>query len=243
VSTVSGREWLKGLWPGCLPGLDDSEVTVTIGERFERCLWGTAKVICMAFFVAGMLACAIVGVALLGAHGAGPINGDPAVSASEVLSGIPGTESANDLLSVQNSASVVVPNAAGLVMPSPLKSVLIGNDAGEASVNDWLDRTPLADRQSFLNELSVVVASAGQHAAAWEWDDRQRYVAAAMNQYARTKIERIAAAQSQAQARTDMADEYRVVLGVLLAMMAGLTVLLLLMAIERNTRGLRPSRS
>lgn len=216
---------------------------MTIGERFERFVWGTAKVICVAFFVAGMLACGVVGVALLGVHGAGPINGDPAVSASEVLSRIPGTESANDLLSVQNSASVVVPNAAGLIMPPPLKSVLIGNDAGEASVNDWLDRVPLVDRQSFLNELSVVVSLADQHAAAWEWDDRQRYVAAAMDQYARTKIQRIAAAQSQAAARADMAGEYRVVLGVLLAMMAGLTILLLLMAIERNTRVLRASRS
>lgn len=216
---------------------------MAIAERLERCLWGTAKVICVALLVAGMLACAVVGVALLGVHGAAPINGDPAVSASEVLSRIPGTESANDLLSVQDTASVVVPNAAGLIMPAPLKSVLIGNDAGRASVNDWLGRTPSEDRQSFVNELSAVVALAGQHAAAWEWDDRQRYVAAAMNQYARTKIERISAAQTEAAARADTADEYRVVLGVLLAMMAGVTVLLLLMAIERNTRGLRASRT
>ncbi|WP_343675832.1 hypothetical protein [Paraburkholderia heleia] len=53
------------------------------------------------------------------------------------------------------------------------------------------DQYPLADRQRFLDELSDVVAHARQHAASWEWDDREKCVAAAMNQYPQVKIVRI----------------------------------------------------
>lgn len=58
--------------------------------------------------------------------------------------------------------------------------------------------------------------AADPHASAWEWDNRQRHVAAAMNQYAQMKIARIAEVERQIAAEDDLSDLYRSSLGALL---------------------------
>jgi hypothetical protein len=100
----------------------------------------------------------------------------------------------------------------------------------------WLGNVPAAERQGFLNELSVVVAQAARHAASWEWDNRQRYVAAAMTEYARLKIDRIDALQNEAASLAGRDQRYMISAAVLVAVIGLLTLLLILLAIERNTR-------
>jgi hypothetical protein len=81
-----------------------------------------------------------------------------------------------------------------------------------------------------------VVARATQHAASWEWDNRQRYVAAAMTEYARLKLDRIGAAQNEEASLAGRDQRYLISAAALVALIGVLTLLLILLAIERNTR-------
>jgi hypothetical protein len=216
-----------------------------IADNIERRLLGTARALCLIALVAAVVAMTAVMFALaMPAHSG--IVADPTVRATDVLAAIPGTETANDAISA-NSASDTAPAmniqaAAGLAIPAPLRQVLNEDSASQPLLDGWLDSVPRTDRQSFINEMSDVVALANRHAAAWEWDDRERYVAAAMNQYARVKIERIASAESAVRALQDRIVQFRSSLGTLLALAGFLTLLLVLMSIERNTRQLRAER-
>ena len=81
-----------------------------------------------------------------------------------------------------------------------------------------------------------MVAKATQHAVSWEWDNRQRYVAAAMTEYARLKIGRIDTAENLQNRLADRDQRYLISAGALVAFIGMLIVLLILLAIERNTR-------
>jgi len=210
-----------------------------IADKLEKRLLGMAHVLCLVALTGAVLAIIAVVFALV-VPGNTAVNADPALGASEVLSSIPGTEAANDAMSNDGANGSYpienVPAAAGFLIPAPLRAVLVQDDASQPMLEAWLTSVPLADRQPFLDELSEVVAQASQHASAWEWDDRERYVAAAMNQYARVKIERIDAAQRTLQAEQGRYVQLQSSLGILLALAGFLVVLLLLAAIERNTR-------
>lgn len=214
---------------------------MSVADRLERRLLGTARILCLVALVAAVTAMIAVMFALAVPAGSRVI-ADPPVAASDVLGSIPGSEVANDALSNGTAPTFNVAGAAGLVVPAALRAVLNQDDASQTVLDGWLASVPPADRQPFLNELSDVIARANQHAAAWEWDDRQRYVAAAMSQYAHMKIERVTVAANAIEAQNDRSGQFRSSLGTLLALAAFLTVLLLLIAIERNTRGLREPR-
>jgi hypothetical protein len=81
---------------------------------------------------------------------------------------------------------------------------------------------PLDGRQQFLNELSTVVSAATQHAAAWEC--------------AHVKIERVMRAENEIKTAAERDAQYRTALGELLGISVIPTMLLVLLAIERNTR-------
>ncbi|QBR01192.1 hypothetical protein E1956_28680 [Paraburkholderia pallida] len=204
-----------------------------------------ARVLCLLALVAAMMAMSALMFALA-APGKAVAVTDPPVAAADVLEAIPGSETANDALANSNAgdstAELNIQAAQGLVIPAPLRQVLIGDNASQALLDAWLGSVPRSDRQSFVNELSGVVTRAGQHAAAWEWDDRERYIAAAMNQYARIKIERIGSAESAIEAVDNRIGQFRTSLGTLLAVAGFLTLLLVLISIERNTRHLRLER-
>ncbi|MGF6414582.1 hypothetical protein [Paraburkholderia sp. MM5482-R1] len=209
-----------------------------IADRIEKRLLGMARVLCLIALVGAILAMIALMFAL-GVPRTAAVITDPPVSASEVLSSIAGSEAANDGLKIDSAygnAMADVAGAAGLIIPAPLNALLNQNNASQPLLKAWLERIPQADRQQFLDELSDVVAAAGQHAATWEWDNRERYVAAAMDQYARVKIGRIDAAQSAVQAAEGKNAQFGSSLGILLALTGFLTLLLLLTAIERNTR-------
>lgn len=211
---------------------------MSVADKVERRLLGTARILCIVALVAAVMAMIAVMFALAVPAGTGVI-ADPPVAVSDVLGSIPGSEAANDALSNGAAPTLDVAGAAGLVVPAALRAVLNQDDASQTSLDGWLASVPPADRQPFLDELSDVIARANQHAAAWEWDDRERYVAAAMNQYAHLKIERVTLATHAIEAQNDRSGQFRSSLGTLLALAGFLTVLILLMAIERNTRGLR----
>ena len=221
-------------------------VEMKISDKVEQRLLGTARMLCLIALVAAVLAMTALIFALAAPGKAQPV-ADPPVRATDVLASIPGSESANDAISDNNAgngasdgtAALSIQAAAGLTIPAPLRQVLSQDDTSQPLLEAWLGSVPIADRQAFLDELSDVIAHADQHAAAWEWDDRNRYVAAAMNQYARVKMERIASAQSAIAAAHDRIGQFRSSLGTLLALAGFLTLLLVLMSIERNTRHLR----
>ena len=214
-----------------------------IADTFEQRVLGMARVVCLITFAGALLSMIAVIFALVASQTAQGDSTDPPVSASAVLSQIPGAESANDELTDHHDIALQIPAAAGLTVPPSIRQVLAEDDADRSTLNNWLGHVPITDRQQFLNELSAVVTLADQHAASWEWDNRQRYIAAAMNEYAHTKIERLDAAERKAVAQGERTAEYQLSLGILLAILGLLTVLLLLMSIERNTRILRTGNS
>ncbi|MDH6147130.1 MULTISPECIES: hypothetical protein [Paraburkholderia] len=209
-----------------------------IADRIERRLLGMARALCLIALVGAILAMIALMFAL-GVPNKVAVRSDPSVSASEVLSSIAGSEVANDGLesgSVNGNAIANVTAAVGLFIPAPLNAVLGQDATSQPLLEAWLERVPQGDRQQFLDELSDIVAVAGQHAAAWEWDNRERYVAAAMNQYARVKIGRIEATEKAVQVARRRNAQLGSSLGTLLALTGFLILLLLLTAIERNTR-------
>lgn len=213
-----------------------------VADKLERRVLGMARGVCLITFIGALLAIIALLFALLAGRPARAIVKDPPLSASEVLSMMPGSEAANDAISTSAAPQFDLPNASGLAVPTALRADLMQDSASQPVVNEWLNHVPVAYRQQFLNELSAVVVLAHTHASAWEWDDRQRYIAAAMNQYAQTKIARIVLTEKQIAAEDDLSDLYRSSLGVLLGVTGLLTLLLVLMSIERNTRRLRTDR-
>lgn len=205
----------------------------TIEKRF---FLGTVRVVCQALLVASLAVVAIdIAEISVNARNA-PATVDPGVAATEVLARIPGAQNANDLLSSATDSGIHVPNAAGFVIPQALNGALLDDESSQPVLNTWLGDVPPAARQSFLNELSAVVAKATQHAVSWEWDNRQRYVAAAMTEYARLKIGRIDTAENLQSRLADRDQRYLISAGALVAFIGMLIVLLILLAIERNTR-------
>ena len=210
-----------------------------VADTFERRVLGMARVVCLIMFAGALAAMIAVIFALFASGPAQGVSADPPVSAVAVLSQIPGSESQNDALTKNPDVASQVPNVVGLAVPQPIQQVLSDGDTDQPTLNNWLGDVPPADRQQFLNELSAVVTLADRHAASWEWDDRQRYIAAAMSQYALTKIDRVDAAERQIAARAERTDQFRMSLGTLMAFSGLLTLLLVLMSIERNTRSMR----
>lgn len=191
-----------------------------IADRIERRLLGMARALCLITLV-GIILAMIALMFALGVPRKAAVISDPPVSASEVLSSIAGSEAANDGSKIGTASSNALANvagAAGLIIPAPLSAVLNQDSASQPLLEAWLERIPQADRQQFMDELSDVVAVAGQHAAAWEWDDRERYVATAMNQYALVKIGRVETAESAIQAVQSSNAQLGSSLGVLLAL-------------------------
>ena len=208
-----------------------------MGQIIEkRYFLGTVRIVCLTLLVAALAVIAIDVAEISVDARSAPVSLDPGVAATDVLARIPGAENANDLLSSQPDSGVQVPNAAGFVIPPALQAALLSDDASQPVLNSWLGNVPVAARQGFLDELSTVVAHATQHAASWEWDNRQRYVAAAMTEYARLKLDRIGAAQNEEASLAGRDQRYLISAAALVALIGVLTLLLILLAIERNTR-------
>lgn len=213
---------------------------MSIAERVETRVLSFLRLVGLLSFYLVTASVIVVLFAMAEGSGPGRIDRDPAVSARDVLSAIPGTEAANDSLASGEGGGLSLPGvAAGVTIPAPLRTVLANDDASEVTVQDWLTRIPEPDRPSFIRELSTVVALAGEHAASWEWDDRQRYIESAMDQYAQMKFARMEAAQDRYTHRLNRMAQYRTSLGTLLTTGACLAAGLVLLAIERNTRALR----
>ena len=157
------------------------------------------------------------------------------ISAATALATIPGTQSANAGF-IDEGSSIDVPNAEGIPIPNPLNAVLTSHTNSQSILNGWLDDIPVQDRRAFVDGLASVITAANQHSASWEWDNRQRYIGAAMSAYARMNIERITQAADARKLVADRLAEYRDAMGTLLGVAAMLTLLLTVMAIERNTR-------
>lgn len=203
----------------------------------RRVFFSIAGVVCQVLLLGAIVSMLFVGIGMV-TNGAAAGNADDIapVSVDTVLATIPGTQSANDGSSSAQGSGVDVPNAAGIRIPKPLNAVLTSDATSQPILNGWLDDIPARDRRAFVAGLTKVVTAANRHAASWEWDNRQRYVAAAMSEYARIDIDRVTEiADSQKRTAKKLAD-YRSALGTLLGVVATLTLLLTVMAIERNTR-------
>ncbi|WP_042300035.1 hypothetical protein [Paraburkholderia kururiensis] len=206
----------------------------------KRVFFSIARVLCQILLGGTLAAIAAVGVSVLAGKAALPQEHATPVSVAMVLAVVPGTQSANDTFFDAGDSRINVPNAAGIQIPKPLNAVLTSDTTSQPVLNGWLDDIPVQNRPAFVNGLAAVVTAANQHAASWEWDNRQHYVAAAMSEYARMTIDRLAEVADARKRAAEKLDEYRNAFGTLLGVAATLTLLLTVMAIERNTRP-RPS--
>lgn len=202
----------------------------------RRVFFSIARVLCQILLGGALAAIAALGISLVAGKAAFPSDNAAPVSVATVLAAVPGTQSANDDFFNTQDSGVDVPNAMGIPIPKPLNAVLTSDTSSQSILNGWLGDIPVQGRRTFVDGLAAVVAAANQHAAAWEWDNRQRYVAAAMSEYARLTIERIAAMADARKQAAEKLETYREAFGTLLGVAATLTLLLTVLAIERNTR-------
>lgn len=202
----------------------------------KRVFFSVARALCQILLGGALAAIAMVGVSIVVGKTALPPDHATPVSVATVLAAVPGAQSANDEFFSAHDAGINVPNAMGIPIPKPLSSVLTSDATSQPILNGWLDDIPAQNRPAFVNGLAAVVAAADQHATSWEWDNRQHYVAAAMSEYARMTIDRLAEVADARKRAAEKLDEYRNAFGTLLGVAATLTLLLTVMAIERNTR-------
>lgn len=203
----------------------------------RRMFFSFATVVCQVLLFGATVSLLFVGIGIA-ANGAAGRQADDIVSmsASTVLAAIPGTQSDNDGSLNTQASGIDVPNAAGIPIPKPLNAILDSDTTSQPILNAWLDDIPARDRRAFVAGLAKVVTAADQHAASWEWDNRQRYVATAMSEYARINIDHFAQVADARKHSAEKLADYRSALGTLFGVMATLTLLLTVMAIERNTR-------
>ncbi|WP_442808814.1 hypothetical protein [Trinickia soli] len=196
-----------------------------------------ATIVCRVLLLGAIVSMLFVGIGMVSSGaGAGQAEDIVPVSVGAVLAGVPSTQSENDGSSSAPGPGYDVPNAAGIEIPKPLGAILIRDTTSQPILNAWLDNVPARDRRDFVAGLTKVITAANEHAASWEWDNRQRYVAAAMSEYARMDIDRLTEiADARKRTAAKLAD-YRSAMGTLLGVVATLTLLLTVMAIERNTR-------
>ena len=203
----------------------------------RRVFFSIATIVCQVLLLGAIVSMLFVGGGIV-TSGAASVRVDDIVpvSADTVLASIPGMQSENDGSSSAQGSGIDVPNAVGIQIPKPLNAVLTSDATSQPILNGWLDDIPARDRRGFVAGLTKVITAANQHAASWEWDNRQRYVAAAMSEYARINIDRFTGLADAQKRTADKLADYRSALGTLLGVAATLTLLLTVMAIERNTR-------
>ena len=203
----------------------------------RRVFFSFAAIVCQVLLLGAIVSILFVGIGIVNSGTASrQVDGIVPVSVGTVLASIPGTQSENDGSSSAQGSGIDVPNAAGIPIPKPLNAVLMSDTTSQPILNAWLDDIPARDRPAFVAGLTQVVTAANQHAASWEWDNRQRYVAAAMSEYARIDIDRVTELANAQKRTAEKLTDYRSALGTLLGVAATLTLLLTVMAIERNTR-------
>lgn len=203
----------------------------------RRVFFSIAAIICQVLLLGAVVSMLFVGIGIITSGAmAGHADNIVPVSTDAVLASIPSTQSENDGSSRSQGADIDVPNAAGIAIPAPLNAVLTSDTMSQPILNGWLDDIPARDRRAFVAGLTKVVTAAKRHAASWEWDNRQRYVAAAMSEYARINIDRVTELADVQKRTAEKLADYRSALGALLGVAATLTLLLTVMAIERNTR-------
>ena len=203
----------------------------------RRVFFSFAAIVCQVLLLGAIVSILFVGIGIVNSGTASrQVDGIVPVSVGTVLASIPGTQSENDGSSSVQGAGIDVPNAAGIPIPKPLNAVLMSDTTSQPILNAWLDDIPARDRPAFVAGLTQVVTAANQHAASWEWDNRQRYVAAAMSEYARINIDHFTELADIRKRTAGKLADYRSALGTLLGVAATLTLLLTVMAIERNTR-------
>ncbi len=203
----------------------------------RRVFFSIAGIVCKVLLFGAIVSMLFVGVGIVTSSAvAGHANDFVPVSLDAVLADIPGTQSENDGSGGEPSSGIDVSNAVGMKIPGPLMAVLTSDTTSQHILNSWLDVVPVRDRGEFIAGLAKVVTAANQRAASWEWDNRQRYIAAAMSEYARISIDRITEIADARKQSAEKLARYRNALGTLLGIAATLTLLLTVMAIERNTR-------
>lgn len=208
-----------------------------IAKAERRVFFSIATTVCRVLLLGAIVSILFDGVAVVTSGAvASRVNDILPISVDAVIASIPGAQSDNDgSLSVQNSG-IDVPNAVGIPIPTPLNAVLTSDTTSQSVLNAWLSDIPTRDRRAFVAGLSKVITAANKHSASWEWDNRQRYVAAAMSEYARMNIDRLTEIADARKHSADKLADYRNAMGTLLGVAATLTLLLTVMAIERNTR-------
>jgi hypothetical protein len=209
----------------------------------RRFLFGIARGLFLSLVVVALGAIA-VDLAALCLNRPTPLPSAPTLSAERILAMLPVAEAAYSTPADPGPLSVSIPDSDGYAVPTALHAAVVDDTNLAPVIGGWLRHIPATQRQAFLNGLGDVAALTSQRAAKWEWDDRQRYVAAGLSEYAQLHIERVDQAEQIRQAADAREHRYLISAVVLIVAVGGLTLILLLLAIERNTRaGLSPRRT
>lgn len=205
---------------------------MSVIEGFERkALFNITRavaLVCVTVFLLGIVVSVIFGVSVWQGHV------DTRVSAQEIVEPLKRTEPAPaDSAQTQGVQPPAEQGAAqsplaGYRIPFSLQKYVSGDNA--QIVRNHLDDIPAADRQAYLDELGSVVTSA---------EASNVDVVAAINSYMRTKTERYKEAATKAAEKWETLKLVAAGTASGLLLVALFSLVLVLLAIERNTRPLR----
>jgi hypothetical protein len=201
----------------------------------RRFLFGVARILFLLLAVAALGAIAVDIAALCLNRPAALPQAEP-LSPEHIVALLPKGEAAYAVPADPSTLAAVIPNTDDLAVPASLNAAVSNDPNLTPLVGGWIAHVPGQERQGFIDGLGNVAAVAAQRAEKWEWDDRLRYVTAALSEYATLRIERIEQARQNQLAADARAHRYLIAAVVLVVAVGGLTVILLLLAIERNTR-------
>jgi hypothetical protein len=205
---------------------------MSVIEGFERkALFNITRavaLVCVTVFLLAIIGSVIFGVSVWRDHV------DTRVSAQEIVEPLKQTNAPpTDNQQAQGTQPPAEQGAAqsplaGFKIPFALQKYVSGDNA--QILRNHLDDVPAADRQAYLDELGAVVTSA---------EANKVDVVAAINSYMRTKSERYKAATAKAAEKWETLKMVAAGTASGLLLVALFSLVLVLLAIERNTRPLR----
>lgn len=197
-----------------------------IFDNFERnFLFGLTRIFAMLIILGILIAIGIGGMLFGGFYG----GIDTKVTALEVLDSIKPPVITNTPSTDINSSTQTTENANALPsvkMPFVLQKHFNTPESLQI-LKDWLDVLAISNRQEFINEMAATVTEA---------EKLKLSPSEAINKYKELKFRRLEAEQSaQAERRTQQLYYAGAVVGAV-ALIALFSLILVLLAIERNTR-------
>lgn len=205
---------------------------MSLFDNFERrFLFVLTRYVAMSFIFSLILAVVLGGVFL---SGFGEPSEGTKVTPDEVIDAIkpqPAIEYPQDTHQSQTAPPAITTSALpNIKLPFVLQKYF-NTPENLKTLKDWLDDLPKEERQEFIDEMALVVIEA---------EKQKLNVTDAINKYQKIKTQKLEDEKIANIKRQDMLLKYAGATSVCIILIALFSLILVLLAIERNTRRIQP---